>query len=118
MKKFLYVFFGVSFLITLAVTESPQKRPNNTSITEPLTIQKINRAARFCTALDTAGVLSEPCELDKWNNKIIISLNTNAYRALETCLDLRLEITGMKGWSLVVKSPFSHGNSIAYCELV
>jgi hypothetical protein len=72
--------------------------------------------------IDNTGLSSKPCEVSGWNQSVTATIDMNSGEARQLCP----QITGLisqrgmvfsKGWTFQIVSPYSNGNSIAYCNL-
>lgn len=77
---------------------------------------------RVCEAIDISGVASQPCEFSAFNKAIKIWLDLPQGQAKLMCEVIADQIKQKKipfkqGWKLEVYSPYSGGNTIAYCAL-
>ena len=80
----------------------------------------VNNAYKVCSAFDSTGVLSEPCEVSGWGSTIDIYIDTNSREAREFCLATASKVRNharLDGWKIKIYSPFSGGNTIAQCSL-
>jgi hypothetical protein len=84
--------------------------------------QSVNSAFTLCQIIDSTGLGSQPCEVSGWHSSVTAYLDMASDEAKKTCAGMA-GIVREKGlhfggqWTLQIKSPFSGGNSIAYCNL-
>lgn len=84
--------------------------------------QSVDNAFALCHVIDGTGMASQACEVSGWGSEVIATIDMNSGEARELCS----QIAGLmreKGrtfgprWTLQIRSPYSNGNSIAYCKL-
>ncbi|MCA0000918.1 MULTISPECIES: hypothetical protein [unclassified Mesorhizobium] len=82
----------------------------------------VNYAYALCSVVDNTGLGSSPCEVSGWGQSVTATLDMDSGEARNLCV----QIAGLmaskgahfdKGWTFQIKSPYSNGNSIAYCHL-
>ncbi|BBD37528.1 hypothetical protein Amn_24080 [Aminobacter sp. Y103A] len=83
----------------------------------------VESAYRLCQVIDGAGLSTQPCEVSGWSGTVTAYLDMTGGEARKTCQGMA-EMLSAKGmrfpkrqWTLQIKSPYSGGNSIAYCNL-
>lgn len=73
-----------------------------------------------CAMLDATGLTASPCEVGV--GQVIATIDMTGAEAREACPQMAA-ILGAKGltfdpgWTLAIRSPYSGGNSIAFCNL-
>lgn len=82
----------------------------------------VRSAYMVCAMVDQTGLASQPCEVSGWHSSVIATIDMNSGEARQLCGQIAnlLHQKGIafdKGWTLQIKSPYSSGNSIAYCAL-
>ncbi|MCK5284954.1 MAG: hypothetical protein KAJ86_05145 [Alphaproteobacteria bacterium] len=82
----------------------------------------VDNAYKFCYALDSTGLLSEPCKVSGWGRSIDVSIDTSSSEARKICSGIvaqasQLNIRFDDGWKIKIYSPYSNGNTIAQCNL-
>ncbi len=84
--------------------------------------QSVDYAYALCKIIDNTGLVSKPCEVSGWNSAVIATIDMSSGEARDVCP----KIAGLmrdKGasfssaWTLQIKSPYSNGESIAFCKL-
>lgn len=82
----------------------------------------VDFAYALCSVVDNTGLASAPCEVSGWNQSVTTTIDMNSGEARKLCA----QVAGMmaskgahfdRGWTFQIKSPYSGGNSIAYCNL-
>lgn len=82
----------------------------------------VESAYRVCALFDSTGLASAPCEVTGWGSSVEVKIDMTAAEARKLCP----QVAGMardkgwsfgKGWTLKIYSPFSGGDTIAYCDL-
>ncbi|CDM57196.1 hypothetical protein [Rhizobium favelukesii] len=76
----------------------------------------------LCAAIDNSGLASKPCEVSAWSSAVIATVDMDSGEARDVCPRIAglMKERGASfeaGWTLQIKSPFSNGESIAYCKL-
>lgn len=79
-------------------------------------------ALMLCKAMDNTGLGSQPCEVSGWSSTITIHVDMVSSEARNLCSMMqdyaKSSDFGFGGkWKLEIKSPYSGGQSIAYCML-
>jgi hypothetical protein len=82
----------------------------------------VDSAYRLCAALDATGMLSKPCSVSGWGRSVDAYIDTNASEARSMCSSISKMMADQGtlfpgGWQLKIYSPYSNGNTIAYCNL-
>lgn len=82
----------------------------------------VDSAFAFCAYSDSTGLTSAPCEVSGWKSTVTVTLDMSSSEARKFCaslslLESKLSLRFDRGWTLLIKSPYSNGNSIAYCPL-
>lgn len=82
----------------------------------------VNYAYALCSVIDSTGLASSPCEVSGWNSSVTATIDMTSTEARKLCGQvagmMRQKGAGFgKGWTLQIKSPYSGGNSIAFCDL-
>lgn len=82
----------------------------------------VKNAYLLCAFIDGTNLGSAPCEISGWNSSVTAVLDMSSGEARQLCA----QIAGMMrdqghrfqgGWTFQIKSPYSGGNSIAFCDL-
>ncbi|NKM14169.1 hypothetical protein GFL85_24640 [Rhizobium laguerreae] len=83
----------------------------------------VSNAYALCQVIDNTGLSSSPCEVSGWSGTVTATIDMDSTNARETCNGMvgmlrqkNIAFTGRQ-WTLQIKSPYSGGNSIAYCNL-
>lgn len=81
----------------------------------------VENAYRFCSALDSTGLLSQPCKVSGWNQAIDATIDTSSSEARKICAGIVAQASQIgarfdKGWKVRIYSPYSNGNTIAQCS--
>jgi len=82
----------------------------------------VNNAFALCQVIDGTGLVSQPCEVSGWGSQVIATIDMNSGEARELCPQIAQLMkqkgrTFTAGWTLQIRSPYSNGNSIAFCGL-
>lgn len=82
----------------------------------------VETAYFICAAVDSAGFASKPCEVSGWNSAIRITMDARGAEARILCKQMvgMARKQGLRfgpDWKIEIYSPFSDGNTIAYCRL-
>lgn len=82
----------------------------------------VSNAFALCQVIDNTGLTSQPCEVEGWGSTVTATIDMNSAEARKTCAMMvdHLRKQGVNfdaGWTLQIRSPYSNGNSIAYCKL-
>lgn len=81
----------------------------------------VDNAFKFCRALDSTGLLSEPCDVSGWNQSIDIIMDTSSAEARKICAGIVAQAAQVgarfdRDWKVRIYSPYSNGNVIAQCR--
>lgn len=84
--------------------------------------ESVDSASKICMAIDMAGIASKPCEVSGWNSSIQITIDVRSGEARDICHHLvnaasEKDWRFSRGWKIEIFSPYSNGNTIAYCNL-
>ncbi|PWE56378.1 hypothetical protein DEM27_08230 [Metarhizobium album] len=82
----------------------------------------IDAAYLICAAVDASGIASKPCDVSGWNSAIQITMDVRGAEAKIICNQLSAAARKngrvfQGGWKIEIYSPFSDGNTVAYCNL-
>lgn len=83
----------------------------------------VDSAYLLCQVIDNTGLSSQPCEVSGWSGTVTATIDTTSGEARIMCAGMasQLRAKGIlfsgRQWTLQIKSPYSGGNSIAYCNL-
>lgn len=83
----------------------------------------VNSAFLLCQVIDNTGLSSAPCEVSGWSGTVTATIDTTSGEARTMCAGMtsQLKAKGIlfsgRQWTLQIVSPYSGGNSIAYCNL-
>lgn len=89
---------------------------------QPSVADAVDSAYALCRLIDSVGLASAPCEVSGWNSSVTTVLDMNSREARDLCGKIAgtMSQRGLAfgaGWTLQIQSPYSDGNSIAYCDL-
>lgn len=89
---------------------------------QPAAADAVDNAYTLCRLIDSVGLASAPCEVSGWNSSVTTVIDMNSGEARDLCGKIAgtMSQKGMafgEGWTLQIASPYSDGNSIAYCNL-
>jgi hypothetical protein len=84
--------------------------------------ESVENAFALCQIVDSTGLASKPCEVSGWKKAVMATIDMNSGEARELCpqvagLMRQKGRTFATGWTLQIQSPYSNGNSIAFCSL-
>jgi hypothetical protein len=84
--------------------------------------KSVNYAYALCSVIDGTGLASSPCEVSGWNSSVTATIDMTSSEARKLCGQVagmmrQKGATFREGWTLQIKSPYSGGNSIAFCDL-
>lgn len=82
----------------------------------------VSSAYALCNVIDSTGLASAPCDVSGWNQSVTTVIDMNSGEARKLCTQIaglmrERALSFDKGWTLQIKSPYSGGNSIAFCPL-
>lgn len=82
----------------------------------------VSNAYALCSVIDSTGLASAPCEVSGWNSSVTAVIDMNSGEARKLCSQIAglMRQKGLsfdKGWTFQIQSPYSGGNSIAFCPL-
>lgn len=82
----------------------------------------VSNAYTLCKFMDGAGMASAPCKVSGWNKTVTATIDMNSGEARKLCAQVAGMMRQQKlpfdaGWTMQIKSPYSGGNSIAFCNL-
>ncbi|MCQ1771318.1 hypothetical protein NOI24_08405 [Neorhizobium galegae] len=82
----------------------------------------VRAAYALCSVVDGTGLASSPCEVSGWGSSVTATIDMNSTEARDLCqkvasLMRQKGVDFDRGWTFQIKSPYSGGNSIAYCSL-
>ena len=88
----------------------------------PAAADRVESAYYLCALMDAIGLTSAKCEVSGWNSSVTVSIDMNSSEARKLCAQIAGHMRDKRrlfedGWTLQITSPFSGGNSIAYCDL-
>lgn len=92
-------------------------------VAAPALADAVQNAYLLCQVIDNTGLSSSPCEVSGWSGTVTATIDMDSANARETCTGmvgmLKQKSVRFEGrqWTLQIKSPYSGGNSIAYCDL-
>lgn len=101
-----------------------EKKPTKTfKVINPANSEEsVDSAYKICMAVDMAGIASKPCEVSGWNSSVQITIDVRSGEARDICHHLVSAASEKawrfgRGWKIEIFSPYSNGNTIAYCNL-
>lgn len=84
--------------------------------------KSVDHAFFMCRLIDSTGMGSAPCEVSGWNQSVTANLDMTSSEARQLCQ----QVAGLmrdqgrsfgRNWTFQIVSPYSGGNSIAFCNL-
>jgi hypothetical protein len=92
-------------------------------VAAPAFADAVENAYLLCQVIDNTGLSSKPCEVSGWSGSVTATIDMDSSNARETCAGMvgtlkqkNIRFDGRQ-WTLQIVSPYSSGNSIAYCNL-
>lgn len=89
----------------------------------PALADAVDNAFVLCRVIDGTGLSSSPCEVSGWSGTVTATIDMSSGEARKLCPQIAntmrekgLRFTGRQ-WTLQIKSPYSGGNTIAFCNL-
>src|SRR5438552_134470 len=82
----------------------------------------VDSANYACALFDSTGLASSPCAVDGFGSAVVVTMDMDSDEARDLCqkVSYLLKTRGRTfdaGWTLQIRSPYSNGNSIAFCHL-
>jgi hypothetical protein len=72
-----------------------------------------------CGVVDAAGFASKPCEVSAWHAAVQVTADVRGLEARAICAEVSKAIRKndwpFGGWKIEIYSPFSGGNTVAFC---
>jgi len=104
MKK---LFYGMLITIILGISQISYA-------------DSVDNALKFCSALDTTGMLSTPCNVSGSNKSIDVTIDTSNSEARKICRGITAQAYQVgaqfeKGWKVRIYSPYGGVDAIAQC---
>src|SRR5690606_18860629 len=89
----------------------------------PAWADAVQSAYTLCAIVDNTGLASAPCEISGWSGTVTATIDMSSAEARKLCpqsAELMRKRGGRFGgrqWTVEIESPYSGGNSVAYCNL-
>lgn len=84
--------------------------------------EQVENAFFLCHLIDNTGLSSAPCEVSGWSSTVTATIDMSSEEARKLCPQMAVLLRDIGKsfdgrWTLQIRSPYSNGNSIAYCKL-
>ena len=110
---------AVLFVVSSADGPISASSPKASAAKKP---DSVSSAYALCRVIDGTGLASTPCEVSGRNSSVTATVDMIPSEARDLCPRLAAAANGEglsfeDGWKLLIRSPYSGENSIAFCDL-